>query len=304
MNRTKTALHISLCILLLIMASLPFVNIGFSQSEKLRGKISIQLAIEKKQLLEGENIYYELTIRNLVNREMRTPKLSSGAFRIRVTDAQGKELSRAVILDGLEGGLADYMVLKAEEVIVKTVGHNVTTGETARIAAGGLIAAGTYRSQAILADVKSNLVEFHVVKPTGKDWEVAQKIDQLNKFASWEQALEDAKSLVIQYPNTVYLPNIYTRLFIRLRASSDMRHRTDELMERAMECMRKLPNSGFATTALRFYVEGLSNKLGIETGAKPSPTQQQLIDDKLRELRETFTDTKVARYIDEKINNK
>jgi len=286
-----------------ILLTTSLLVLSSANTQDLSHKISITLTADRDSFFKWEDLWFEITVKNLLNEQITIPDPSEkGSLLLRVFDSKRQEIPRGIIDDHY--GKPNQVTLPPRGMLTETISGIYSNDTTGRGRPGGGLVVGGYQAQAFLGDIESNVFEFRIVEPPPEEQIVAQKIvDQLVMFTRSEHAIRDAKLLLQQYPHSIYTPNIYSMLLIDLKSSNDPYQRTDELMSTALEFIQKFPNSGWAKTAIAAYVTGIRRKLGLEDRQRASTVQWASIENKLNELRNKYPHERLTRYIDQVIKS-
>jgi len=268
---------------------------GFAQS--LKGKVALELSADKSVYVWGENIWLDVTRVNLLHDEV----VVSGEHHIgiRVTDDSGRRVLPGLIVDYYA---IPYSVPPRSNVTESfRVDHrNDTTEESP----GARLLPGAYTVWAVLGDVTSNTLQVRVIPPSAEERMVAAEIvKKIGRWKSISQAIQDGKALIQQFPHSVYLPSIYSRLLSLLSASDRSFDRTDELMKYSMQFLETFPDNGEAIVALESYVIGLRGKLGFPHPQGLDSQQARRIEEELSRIKARFPNERIKRYAGNIIKN-
>ncbi|MDI6767002.1 MAG: hypothetical protein QME52_09290 [Bacteroidota bacterium] len=281
----------------LIMNVIIFVcltSITFAQD--FTGKILLNLTADTNQFVWGEDIWLELTVVNLLDREITIPYPTQDYdLKLIVTTEDEKQIYGWP--HGAPGG--DSITLPQHGSWEESQRLAQVNDTTNRGRPGGGLIAGEYKAQAILGDVQSNYFTFRVRDPNEEELFLAREIiKRLIEFQSSEQAIEDGKKLLRKYPNSVYTPNIHIWLGTHLNTKGIIEKRSDELKALALEFIERYPKSGEVGRVIGTYEIAIRYKMGISKRQKASPEQWKNIEEKLLELKKRFSHPRVSRHVD------
>jgi hypothetical protein len=265
---------------------------GFSE------KITLSLTSERDTYTWGEDIRLELIVKNISQESVLIlePSQRNDAVKLYLFDENGRIIGCGIVVDKI---YYDTITLPPNGVISEDFSLACYINDTIhQWSPGGRLMAGKYRARASLSDIQSNFFEFQIIEPSKGEKQVADEIvEKLINYKDRDQAIKDGKEMLLKYPNSVFVPNIYVWLMVHLRSSENYLIRYDELIQLALEFIKKFPNSGDLISALSSYEAGLRGKLGIGKRQIATAEQWKTIENKLVELKSQYPSERVVRYI-------
>ncbi len=271
-----------------------------SHPQTLQGEISLQIASAKQTYVEGELIWFDVTLTNLTSSDLTIgePRLSE-ALRVAVIDQHGKYVNRGISvfrfrLDSLRLNAGDTIVYAENLAGYQNDFRGLHQGT------GERMLVGVYKVQAFLEGVSSNILDITVNPATREELVVAQEINE--KLMNWrdsDQAIQEAKSLIKKYPNSPYLADMYNWLVLFLEMSKREDYQSDSLMSTSLEYLEKFHNSGAALHALNYYIEGFKKKLKIGHSKQLSAMEIGMIDFELNRVQKLYPGAAIQNAVEQ-----
>jgi hypothetical protein len=277
---------------------------GTLQSQELNGKIKMSIRSDKNSFVEGESIWPELVIENIAGKDITIPNPAyPNKLKLILKDSQDKILFDFLFETRKQNIVAETIVIRGGGVMYKTIDLR---GYGSRQnfnwpPPGCRLSVGSYTLQGLLENIATKEIQFQVTEASIEQQELAKKINKLLSGHE-NESIETAKSLIKQYSGNVYLPELYNYLFINLQMSPNYFTRSDDLISAAMEFLDKFPNSGMSFLVVKDFITGYRNKFKIGRFEEFSVSQAQEIENALISLMAKYSDKRVAREIDNKIN--
>jgi hypothetical protein len=258
--------------------------------------ISLTLFSDKQTFVNGEMIYLEATVENLTSSPVEIPKFAGRSYRIlQIVDMQGNPVP--------------YHDFRFDETSARVPGKGRVIRDVSLIESGNGNNAtgiardfipGRYRVWIEIGKIKSNILEITIAPRSSEEELVHRRLNEdVVLFQDMKKAIAECFRLLNEYPNSVFLPNIYWELITLLSFDRD----AGGLSRVSLEFIRKFPNFGGLQVPVSYYRSGLERELGITRNGHPTSEQAMLISRKLNELKAAFIDSKVARYVDSELEN-
>jgi|WetSurMetagenome_2_1015567.scaffolds.fasta_scaffold212435_2 hypothetical protein len=296
-------MHIKINLIIILILGITLSTPEVLHSQELAGKIKMSIRVDKNSFVEGESIWPELVIENISGQDVTLPNPAKYKdIHCVVKNSQGKTIPD-LLFGFKEEYLVDTVHLFSKGFLYQTLNmRGYGSYENFKWAPPGCtLIADNYTLYVAIGYVWSDTLEFQVTKATVEQQDLAIKINHLyNPYPG--KNIETAKALLRQYPNSIYLPEIYQAYLQNLRISGDTQNRSEGMMIVVKEFLDKYPNSGIGYIFIREYIKGFKNKLGIERLDELSIKQKQQLETVFRELKKKFPDKRIAREIDNKLS--
>lgn len=268
---------------------------------QLKGKVSLELTIFKSKFIKGEFVYAEVKVKNLGNERLEIPSLHqlTGGLKLMGTDTNNKPLHH---VGPIVHGPEVTATLPPQGELVQTVDLETDLGndDNSRHPLKAFLP-GNYRIWATLGDVQSNHISFEVISPSGRELRVHEELRSLYVNHRRDEETE-FKRLIREYPQSVYLPNIYLVLLGSLHARSISTGESTELKRASLEFISNFPNSPFVETALRYFINGLEIDEGVTIHGRPTENQRKQVSEEFLKLKNRFPRTKAASRVEKMVN--
>lgn len=278
----------------------------FWQSRSLQGEINLEFVLYKDVFIKGEDVWAEVKIRNITNREVTVPEPRSlGAISIRVTDMKGNYLFfRGMRIERLG---YDIETLKTQETRIENILISYAFGNDTTSSQPFLeFIPGRYKSWVTLEDVRSNTIEFVVVEPPPYEEIVRQRLKNeviylKSTGKKFEEKIHNAKELIKQYPKSKYLPQIFTLLLTYLEWVEDSKQKSDEKISIAESFLERFPDSPETETMIDYYARGLKIKLEHVDKITDKEKVHEMIVKSLQKFKSKYPTMRIARFADREI---
>lgn len=278
----------------------------FWQSRSLQGEIELKFVPYKDTFIKGENVYAEVKIRNITDRDVTVPEpRATGAIINRVTDMQENYLYfRGIRIEriGFDIDTLKPHEIRIENMLISFGFGNDTTSSTPFLE----FIPGRYKSWVTLGDVRSNMIEFVVVEPPPDEDIVQQSFKSgviylKNPGKQFEKTIHNAKELIRQYPKSIYLPQIYSYLITSLSWCEDQKKKSDEIISLSMSFLDSFPDDPETETIIYDYARGLRIKLEKVDKIKENEKIHEIIVKSLNKFKSKYPNMRIARYADKEI---
>jgi hypothetical protein len=269
---------------------------GITQ-QRLAGSVKLRLVPDTNVYVWGQYGWLEVFVSNLRKEPIRIPNTNQqlSLLTLVITDQTGRT-ARPVSIPTLYGDLSQ--TLEPNEVIRESFQLDYYTNDTTRTSPGPTLLIGEYTVRAVLNDVTSETKTIRIRPPSSEERSVAEQITRELQPNRGLNAIENARRLLREYPNTVYLPNIYRVLLGELATSNDPVERSEELSRMSLEYLQKFQQSGEAKVAISYFGMAERNRLGVQHGAVLNPVQRETIKSRLQALKSRFPTERVSRYVE------
>lgn len=265
----------------------------------LQGNISVHLEPDKTTYVTGELIYLDCTVVNQTDQTLEASLLrSDDGLKLLVQDATGEIVSGPP--RGFRMGPTPTTEIGPKSSLVSTI--NLVRYGNGDEWTGSMrdFIPGLYAISATFMGVPSNTVKIKIVSRSPSQQNQHQRIVSLYrpKRVSDEEAVRTLRSLVVENPNSVYIPNMYWQMLFHL-SYGDHAAQSEST---ALEFIEKFPDHGATGIALMYLNKAIQRQLSVPLRQSPSEDQQHLIESKLLRVKSRYPNRRIARLVDEEID--
>jgi hypothetical protein len=272
--------------------------------ENLAGKVELKLHANKTQVVSGEWIFFDCSVRNLVAKDVQLPLLDgrgTGRF-ISFVDSKNERVPGGIVADGFGEDPVEHLPPKS--TIVKTFSLALYGNADSFTGLVRNLKPGFYRVWVKLSGALSDTLEIEVVAPKAGDKLVAERLNaRVCNYvkATLTTAIHEGRELIRANPQSPYLPNAYYALMSALNYSDNAQWNSNELRQVSEEFIARFPDFGGVERAVRFYALAVQNSVGARHKRDLSDAQLSVIEARLRALKRRYAGSRLTRYVNQEI---